>query len=83
MTNDVIKQKRRPGSRLMPIGVVVLVLGFILLLINLTNPVTNYVAGSGLVQTRGPSSGAIILIVAGILLAAFGFARRVMSSIEK
>ena len=67
----------------MPTGIVVLVLGFILLMINLTNPVTNYVAGVGMVETRGPSAGAIILIAAGILLAAIGFARRVLASIEK
>ena len=82
MTNDV-KQKHKPGSRLMPTGIVVLVLGFILLMINLTNPVTNYVAGVGMVETRGPSAGAIILIAAGILLAAIGFARRVLASIDK
>jgi hypothetical protein len=82
MTNDV-KQKNKPGSRLMPTGVVVLVLGFILLIVNLTNPVTNYVAGVGLVESRGPSAGSLILIVAGLLLAAFGFARRVLASIEK
>jgi hypothetical protein len=82
MTNDV-KQKAKPGSRLMPTGIVVLVLGFVLLMVNLANPVTNYVAGVGMVETRGPSAGAIILIVAGILLAGFGFARRVLASIEK
>ena len=67
----------------MTVGVVVLVLGFMLLLMNLANPVTNYVAGVGMVTTKGPSVGAIILLIGGILLAGIGFARRVLAAIEK
>jgi hypothetical protein len=67
----------------MATGIVALVLGFSLLMVNLTNPVTNYVAGSGLVTTRSPSVGVIVLIAAGLLLAAIGFGRRVLSAIEK
>ena len=67
----------------MTIGVVVLVLGFVLLLVNLTNPVTNYVAGVGMVTTQGPSAGSIILLVAGTLLAGIGFARRILAAVEK
>jgi predicted metal-binding membrane protein len=77
------KQKQRPGTRLMATGIVVLVLGFALLMVNLTSPVTNYVAGAGLVATRSPSIGAIMLIAAGLLLAAIGFGRRVLSAVEK
>jgi predicted metal-binding membrane protein len=76
-------EKQRPGTRLMATGLVALVLGFALLLVNLTNPVTNYVAGAGLVTTQSPSIGAIVLIAAGLLLAAIGFGRRVLSSLEK
>jgi hypothetical protein len=49
---------------------------------NLTNPVTRYVAGVGMVETQGPSVGAIVLIVAGLLLAAFGFCRRLLAAVE-
>ncbi len=67
----------------MATGIVALVLGFALLMVNLTNPVTNYVAGVGLVTTQSPSVGAIVLIAAGLLFAAIGFGRRVLASIEK
>lgn len=67
----------------MSTGIVVLVLGFALLLVNLTNPVTNYVKGVGMVTTQGPSAGAIILLVAGLVLAGIGFARRLLAAVEK
>jgi hypothetical protein len=67
----------------MSTGIVVLVLGFALLLVNLTNPVTNYVKGVGMVTTQGPSVGAIILLVAGLVLAGIGFARRLLAAVEK
>lgn len=67
----------------MATGIVVLVLGFALLIMNLTNPVTNYVSGVGMVTTQSPSIGSIILIVAGLILAGIGFGRRVLSSLEK
>lgn len=67
----------------MATGVVVLVLGFALLLVNLTNPATNYVSGVGMVKTQGPSAGAIILLIAGVLLAGIGFARRLLAAVEK
>jgi uncharacterized membrane protein YidH (DUF202 family) len=67
----------------MATGIAVLVLGFILVMFNLTNPVTHYVAGAGMVTTQSPSVGAIVLIVAGLLLSAIGFGRRVLSAIEK
>jgi len=75
--------KQRPGTRLMATGIVILVIGFALLLMNLTNPVTNYVAGVGLVKTQSPSVGAIVLLIAGLLLAGIGFARRVLAAVEK
>lgn len=67
----------------MSTGVVILVLGFALLLVNLTNPVTNYVKGVGMVTTQGPSAGAIILLIAGLVLAGIGFARRILAAVEK
>jgi len=82
MTKSV-GEKRRPGTGLIAAGIAVLALGFVFLMVNLTNPVTNYVAGVGLVTTQGPSAGSIVLIVAGLLTAAIGFGRRVLSAIEK
>lgn len=75
--------KKRPGTRLMVTGIVALALGFVVLLINITNPVSNYVQGSGMVTTQSPSVGAIVLIVAGLLLAAIGFGRRVLAAVER
>ena len=77
------KQKQRPGTRLIATGLVILALGLVLLIVNLTNPVTNYVAGVGMVTTQKPSVGAIILPIVGLLLAGIGFARRVLSALEK
>lgn len=82
MTKSVGK-KQQPGTRLITVGIVALVLGFVLLIINLTNPVTNYVAGVGMVTTKGPSTGAIVLLVAGLVVAGIGFARRLLAAIEK
>ena len=67
----------------MATGIVIMVLGFALLIVNLTSPVTNYVSGVGMVTTARPSIGAIILPIAGILLAGIGFARRVLAAVEK
>ena len=67
----------------MATGVVLLVLGFVLLIVNLTNPVTSYVAGVGMVTTQSPSAGAIILPIVGLLMSAIGFARRILAAVEK
>lgn len=67
----------------MATGVVIVILGFVLLVINLTNPVTNYVSGVGMITTNSPSPASIILIVAGLVLAGFGFARRLLAAVEK
>ena len=67
----------------MTVGVVLLALGIVLLIINLTNPTTSYVAGTGMVTTKSPSAGAIILLVGGAVLAVVGFARRILAAVEK
>lgn len=75
---------KKPGTRTATTGVVVLVLGLVLLVINLTSTVTNYVAGVGLVETKGAvSPGAIVLLLVGLLLAGVGFARRVLGALER
>lgn len=83
MTQQGEKQKAKPGTNLITGGVVALVLGVVLLVFNLMNPVSNYVSGVGMVETRGPSSGSIILIVIGLILAAFGFGRRILAAVER
>lgn len=81
--NNLGGTKVRPGTRLLIAGLIALVLGIVLLLVNLTNPVTRYVEGAGLVETQGPSAGAIVLIAAGLLLSAIGFGRRILAAVEK
>ncbi|AYR00968.1 hypothetical protein PP636_gp77 [Arthrobacter phage Hestia] len=74
---------KKPGTRLITGGISALVLGVVLLGFNLMNPVSNYVSGLGMVETRGPSAGSIILMISGLILAAFGFGRRVLAAVEK
>lgn len=60
--------KAELGSKLMPIGVVMLVLSVALLVMNLTSAIGK------------PSAGFWILLLAGFICAGIGFARRVISS---
>jgi hypothetical protein len=83
MTQDTKQRTNKPGTRLITGGVIALVLGLILLLINLTNPVQTYVSGVGMVETQSPSAASIVLIIAGLVLAAFGFCRRLLAAVEK
>lgn len=78
-----MKTSKKPGTKLIAGGVIALALGVIILMINLTNPVTRYVEGAGMVETQGPSAGSIILIACGLVLAAFGFCRRLLAAVEK
>ncbi|WP_405475626.1 hypothetical protein [Paenarthrobacter ilicis] len=78
-----VGDKRKPGTRLIPTGLVILALGFALLIINLTNPVTSYVQGAGMVTTQTPSAGSIILIALGLLTASIGFGMRLIAAVEK
>lgn len=77
-----VREKQKPGARLIPTGIVILALGFVLLIINLTNPVTSYVQGAGMVTTQTPSTGAIILLIAGLIIAGIGFGRRLLAALE-
>jgi hypothetical protein len=83
MTQQGEQQKARPGTNMIKGGIVVLVLGVILLVFNLANPVSNYVSGVGMVETRGPSAGAIILLVGGLIIAGIGYLRRLLAAVER
>jgi len=58
----------KPGSKLMPIGVVLLVLSVALLVMNLTSEIGK------------PSAAFWILLLAGAICSGIGFARRVIGS---
>lgn len=76
--------KNRPGTSLLTWGIVALVLGVILLVMNLATTNVDFVPGAGTVETRGtPSAGAIGLLVIGLLLSGFGFGRRILAAVER
>ena len=75
------KAAKAPGSRLMPMGVMLLVMSIVLLVISLSATTERYVPGVGYVETGGTPSGAFwVFLLSGLLLAGIGFARRVLSS---
>jgi hypothetical protein len=70
----------KPGSKLMSVGIVLLILSVGLLIMNLAPVTERYVPGQGYVNAGGtPSAGFWILLLAGLLLAGIGFGRRVLS----
>lgn len=78
------KPAGKPGQALITIGLVALALGAVVLVMNLTSTQVNYVPGLGNVETKGtPSAGSIILLIVGVLLAGVGFARRMLSAVER
>lgn len=84
MTQQGEKQKARPGTNLITWGVVALVVGVLVLVMNFATTHATYVPGVGTVTTQGtPSPGAIILLVVGLLLAGIGFARRLLAAVER
>lgn len=73
--------RAKPGSRLIPTGVVILVLSIALLVMNLTSDVHRYVPGSGYVQIGGtPSVGFWVLLLGGLLVTGAGIVRRALGS---
>jgi amino acid transporter len=77
------KPVAKPGNTLMILGAAALVLGVVILIMNLTSTQVNYVAGLGTVETRGtPSVGSIVLLIAGVVLAVVGFAKRLVAAAE-
>lgn len=74
---------KKPGKIMTEIGLVILVLGLGLLMMNLFNTVEKYVPGIGTVEVRTPSPGAIVLIIVGLLLAGIGFGRRLLAAAER
>lgn len=75
---------KTPGKRMITTGLVILVLGFALLLVNLFTTVHKYVPGAGTVEVTGtPSPAAIILVIAGLVLAGIGFGRRLLAAAER
>ena len=84
MTQLGEKEAKKPGSRLMPMGIVLLVLSVALLVMNLSSTLHKYVPGVGMVEVQGtPSAGFWILLVAGLVLTVIGFGRRLLAAVER
>lgn len=84
MTN-VVKQKNRPGTRLIATGLVVLALGILLVIIGFSTSHTEVVPGTFRTEEvpGAPTPAAWIILLIGVVLSAVGFGKRVLASIEK
>lgn len=78
---DIVKT---PGKGMTTTGLVILGLGFAVLVMNLFTTFAKYAPGIGMIEVKGtPSPAAIIMIIVGLLLAAIGFARRLLAAAER
>lgn len=70
------KKQSKPGQRPFAIGIALLVLGALIAVMNLMSTSVDYVGGR-MVETQGtPSAGAIVLIIAGVILASLGYLKK-------
>jgi hypothetical protein len=75
--------QKRPGARLTVFGLVLLVIGVVLLVMNLATTHAKFVPASEPSKRRGrPAPASIIMIVGGLILAGIGFARRILAAVE-
>jgi uncharacterized membrane protein YidH (DUF202 family) len=71
------------GKLTTEIGLVVAVLGVVLCVLPLFTTHVDYVGGR-MVETQGtPSAFAIIMVIVGLVVAAIGFARRMIAAAER
>lgn len=85
MTNKLGGTKARPGTRLMSIGLVILVLGILLIIVGFSSTHVEIVPGTfRTTETAGaPTPFAWIIFLVGIVLSAVGFGKRVLAAVEK
>ncbi len=69
--STVVKPTKRPGNGLMQAGALVAFIGFILTVVGASS--------SG----NGPTVGSLLIFVVAFVLVAVGFARRVLTALEK
>ena len=78
------KNAKKPGSNLIPIGLMLVGLSVVLLVVNLSTTTHTYVVGRGMVEGGGtPSPGFWIGLLLGLLLTGIGFGRRLLAAVER
>lgn len=85
MTNKIGGIKKRPGTRLMTVGLVILAIGILLVIVGFSTTHVAIVPGTfRTAETAGsPTPFAWLLLVVGILLSAIGFGKRILAAVEK
>jgi hypothetical protein len=85
MTEKTATTKRRPGTTLLIIGLVLAAIGLLLVIVGFsTTHVTLQPGTFRTVETQGaPTPAAWIVLIGGLLLAAIGFGKRVLAAVEK
>lgn len=85
MTEKTATTKRRPGTKLLTIGLVLAAIGLVLVIIGFsTTHVTLQPGTFRTVETPGaPTPIAWITLIGGLVLAAVGFGKRVLAAVEK
>ncbi|MFI2563007.1 hypothetical protein [Paenarthrobacter sp. NPDC018779] len=85
MTEKTATTNRRPGTKLLIIGLVLAAIGLLLVIVGFsTTHVTLQPGTFRTVETPGaPTPFAWIMLIGGLILAAIGFGKRVLAVIEK
>lgn len=85
MTNQTAPTKRRPGTRLLIVGLVLLAIGILLIIVGFSTTHVALVPGTfRTAETAGaPTPFAWIVFSAGVVLSAIGFGKRVLAAVEK
>ena len=85
MTEKTATTNRRPGTKLLIIGLVLAGVGLLLVIIGFSTTHVSLQPGTfRTVETPGaPTPAAWIILIAGLVLAAVGFGKRVLAAIEK
>lgn len=85
MTEKTATTNRRPGTKLLIIGLVLAVVGLLLVIIGFSTTHVSLQPGTfRTIETPGsPTPAAWIILVAGLVLAAVGFGKRVLAAIER
>lgn len=70
------KKPNKPGQLPFTWGILLLVIGGILAVVNLSTTNVRYVGGSMIESQGAPSAAAIVLIIAGVILASLGYLKK-------
>ena len=85
MTEKTATTKRRPGTKLLIIGLVLAIIGLLLVIVGFSTTHVGLQPGTfRTVETPGaPTPAAWIVLASGLVLTGIGFGKRVLAAIEK